>query len=1060
MSSDRREKGRAIFLAAIMVLSVVGMTMAFAGSAAAQEASQPGSGEVVLLNETGDQVDTYDSGTPLQSAYDNASEDYTIIVGSGTFTVPDPQIDGLTIEGAGMDETTLETNQMNPDATNLTISNLEIDSDGAAILIRDDMAANGLHIENVRVTSSDGTTTIAFQTVAKEDNVDKADGLHIENFVADNPSVKGLYLERANNATLSDITVDGVQYTGNENPPSNGIDINLKYDEYKNLTIEDTVVRGVEADDFDPDPTWNAAMAIKARDDGSYSSPAATLTDVTIDNVTVEESVAGLRFGEPGVDYSSSPEGPTDVTITDSTFQNNENYHIEDLSGSVDLEMDEDENTFDQSVVFKDRIHPSIQAAVDYADSGDTISVGPGTYEESIVIDGTNNLTLQGVEDASGNSPVIVGGGANVGSQPHAAIQVDGNGPTQETTIEGFTIRNPDGHYGVYTGTGGSDSDVDGFVLRNNTIEDIATNISSHNPLAGSVSGLYVRAQYDSITVEDNTIRNVNTKGDNSQNAVGLSFSSFIGDEAFADTDPGSETAENTSVQNNVVTNITGAEGSRTKGISVSGEFDGLTIANNTVTAVSANITDSNILAITLTENPGKSGSDIDGDGTNERIGPRNFEIRDNDIDELSGADEALVSVGGYEDLGDNHVVEDNNFLDTDAGVSRFAQNQGGFNPGDEDTLDATSNWWGAADGPSGGVEDPTTGAVANGDGAAVNGEVAFTPWLDAPFDAGGENVQASGGSGTTENTDTATVSTDGASGVSETSVTFDGDSGVTSVSVSARAPSDNEGLPTTQVATVVDITPSGEGVDTDNLPATIELTLPASRLDALGVTADELASPAAAEDVTVLRETNSGFETLELTSDNVVADGSDAIVTVETTGFSEFVVGIETGLGSSTFEITDINTPAEVAADGTVDVQYTVENVGDEPARQSTGLAIDGQNVASKPDTLTAGQSVTNSFSDVTLPAGVNAGETVEITVQTNDDAVTTELNVTADGSNGGDGADGGDGTPADPPAEYAPIGDPGVNNSGVIEAIQDWQNDELDNTAIVEIVQAWQSN
>jgi surface glycoprotein (TIGR04207 family) len=1003
MSSSYRKKGRAVFLAAIMLLSVVAMTTAFAGSAAAAAST-------VTVDDDGSS--DYDS---VQAAVDGEASDTIIEVADGTYD------ETVTFDGSESNVTVKASDPANPP---------EI-TGGVSI----QSSVSDLTIENVELSGDAGADrTVNVGAGSLEDVT--FDGVTFEGDNTVNSAIYG-------NAFTGNVTLTGVTVA------------NYTVDDWRFMNINtQSIINNVEI----TGSTFQDSTGMIAFGEISNNVIIQANTFSGIDQDSSGTAAAALALGDPALGNSLT------ASISGNTFSDNFNHVV---LGDVDGETIQsvvNSNNFDRAASDDRLISPSIQNVVDSADSDDTVSVGPGTYEESIVIDGTNNLTLQGVEDANGNSPVIVGDGANVGSQPYAAIQVDGNGPTQETTIEGFTIRNPDGHYGVYAGTGGSNTDVDGFVLRNNTIEDIATNISSHNPLAGSVSGLYVRAQYDSITVEDNTIRNVNTKDDNSQNAVGLSFSSFIGDEAFADTDPGSETAENTSVQNNVVTNITGAEGSRTKGISVSGEFDGLTIANNTVTAVSANITDSNIFAITLTENPGKSGSDIDGDGTNERIGPRNFEIRDNDIDELSGADEALVFVGGYEDLGDNHVVEDNNFLDTDAGVSRFAQNQAGFNPGDEDTLDATSNWWGAADGPSGGVEDPTTGAVANGDGAAVNGEVAFTPWLDAPFDAGGENVQASGGSnGITENTDTATVSTDGASGVSETSVTFDGDSGVTSVSVSARAASDNEGLPTAQVVTVVDITPSTVvegGVDTDNLPATIELTLPASRLNALGVTADELASPAAAEDVTVLRETDSGFETLELTSDNVVADGSDAIVTVETTGFSEFVVGIETGLGSSTFEITDINTPAEVAADGTVDVQYTVENVGDEPARQSTGLAIDGQNVASKPDTLTAGQSVTNSFSDVTLPAGVNAGETVEITVQTNDDAVTTELNVTADGSDGGDGADGGDGTPADPPAEYAPIGDPGVNNSGVTEAIQDWQNDELDNTAIVEIVQAWQSN
>lgn len=176
-------------------------------------------------------------------------------------------------------------------------------------------------------------------------------------------------------------------------------------------------------------------------------------------------------------------------------------------------------------------------------------------------MEGIDNLTLKGIND-----PTVVGDGAGTGSQPNAAIHVDGNGPTQGTIIDGFTVRNPAGHYGIYAGTGGSNSDVDGFVLRNSTIEDIATNLSSHNALGGGVAGLYVRAQYNSLTVENNTVRNVDTTGDQFRNGAGLSLSSFPGDTAFDDSDTTSEAGNNTTVSDNHISDITGAQSSRSQG--------------------------------------------------------------------------------------------------------------------------------------------------------------------------------------------------------------------------------------------------------------------------------------------------------------------------------------------------------------------------------------------------------------------------------------------------------------------------------------------------------------
>lgn len=53
--------------------------------------------------------------------------------------------------------------------------------------------------------------------------------------------------------------------------------------------------------------------------------------------------------------------------------------------------------------------------------------------------------------------------------------------------------------------------------------------------------------------------------------------------------------------------------------------------------------------------------------------------------------------------------------------------------------LDATGNWWGAPDGPSGGLADPATGEVADGGGDPVSDDVRFDPWLDDPPPVGDE---------------------------------------------------------------------------------------------------------------------------------------------------------------------------------------------------------------------------------------------------------------------------------------------------------------------------------
>jgi len=491
MSRDINNKARLAFFALIMLTSVIALSVAFAGSAAAQEADN---GEVILLNETGDKDSTYDSGSPLQDAYDNAGEDYTIIVGSGTFTVPDPQIDGLTIEGAGMDETTLETDQMNPDATNLTLRDFTIDASGNNIRVDPGNEANGLRIVNVRV-SDNQQTSIGLDITADGDTdtpTDKADGLYIENFHVVNATFKGIYLERASNATLKDIYVDGILDSG-KNYANNGIDINLKYDDYENITIEDSVIKGVEegtVGEANPIPSGageyssiHSAVAVKQRDDGSYSGTPATLDGVTIDNVTVKNSVNGLRFGEPGVDYSSNPEGPTDVTITDSTFQNNDRYHVEDLPDSVDLDavMNRNGNAFDRTVSSEIGIYSSIQPAIDLASDDTVIELSANNFTEQITID--KNLTLVGSGEGQTNITApdsLRSTFTRAGDDQYPVITVNGT----ETDIQQLTVDGNgqgDGHnefYGIaYVNASGTSSNI--------TIEDVR-----ETPLSGTQHGV------------------------------------------------------------------------------------------------------------------------------------------------------------------------------------------------------------------------------------------------------------------------------------------------------------------------------------------------------------------------------------------------------------------------------------------------------------------------------------------------------------------------------------------------------------------------------------------
>jgi hypothetical protein len=310
-------------------------------------------------------------------------------------------------------------------------------------------------------------------------------------------------------------------------------------------------------------------------------------------------------------------------------------------------------------------------------------------------------VTIRPVEGAT---PTIVGDGVTSGSQPHAVFHVDdSSGPVQNVTIEGFTIRNPDGKFGIFAGTGTTNSNNDGIgglVIQDNVVRDVSTN-SSGSALTGGPAGIGIRGDYGTdgnpgIEIRNNEIDNVENL-DGGPEPVGITLKSFTGDAGFGFnssgngvTDPSSPPATDTDILDNEISNISSTGGFATKGISVSGEFEDVDIINNRLETIDSPGGDAR--AITLSENGGSySGNkyDIDDDGNGERIGPQDFEISNNTISDVNAADSRSVNIGGYEQL-DPHSVSQNTI--NDGTVARFAGEQPGFQPGDGNALNLSGN--------------------------------------------------------------------------------------------------------------------------------------------------------------------------------------------------------------------------------------------------------------------------------------------------------------------------------------------------------------------------------
>jgi hypothetical protein len=302
--------------------------------------------------------------------------------------------------------------------------------------------------------------------------------------------------------------------------------------------------------------------------------------------------------------------------------------------------------------------YTSIQHAVDNATTGDTIEVHSGTYHESIQIDTTVTITA-----------------------PNGAT-IDG-APLSSGAIA-FTI------------LGQAAPEINGFTI------------------TGYSSGLYARGTGGSWTLRDTTIRNSSFGGVRAQDSTG---DWVIENSVIRDDQNDAVDAHNTSgswtIRDSTFTSRVYAE-------STTGQWliDGVTIKNTSYAAsIVARNSDSawTVRDTTLTE-PSSVGIDASGSTGNWQVhavtisnasnsgvsafsASGDWEIRDSTIQNSTDAGvEAFGTSGAWS-------IHENSFENNGVGVST-----GSTNP----TGDATRNWWGACDGPSGDFNGSGDGATGN----------------------------------------------------------------------------------------------------------------------------------------------------------------------------------------------------------------------------------------------------------------------------------------------------------------------------------------------------------
>lgn len=463
-------------------------------------------------------------------------------------------------------------------AEEIDIKNTSINRTGApgtSVGIRAGTASgvDGLLVDGCIITNNyqgisvfQATTPVAFTDIT------------IQNSTISNNAIKGMYFEKLDNALLKGLTMDnnGTDVTYGFN---NGIDINLKYDDYSNITIENCDITNSGVTGTAADPENPAAVAIKARDDApSYNLNPATLTDVVIKNSRISGPQNGIRFGEFGKINAT----PSNITLTNNNLGhgfahkelisriNNDitlncNWHgstdvptitgrfVTAGSGGIDLNQFLDTNTdgnpavgFQPSgvcicpsglLVTNDNTNVTyctIQEAVDAATAGDKLIASPGTFTENVTIN--KALILEGSNAGISCGDPMRGAESVISPASGVPFTVTASG----VTINGFEITGAASANAIVCG---NTSDLN---IQYNNIHDIGTTVNGSHVHAINYTVANSPAATEDVLIADNCFDNIGNFSNHqrSTSAIGILQSTSTG------------TLTGLTIERNTITNV------------------------------------------------------------------------------------------------------------------------------------------------------------------------------------------------------------------------------------------------------------------------------------------------------------------------------------------------------------------------------------------------------------------------------------------------------------------------------------------------------------------------
>ncbi|HYO11049.1 MAG TPA: carbohydrate-binding protein [Tepidisphaeraceae bacterium] len=369
-------------------------------------------------------------------------------------------------------------------------------------------------------------------------------------------------------------------------------------------------------------------------------------------------------------------------------------------------------------IVGSPTVYATIQAAVDAAAPGATITVDPGVYSELVAVFKT--LTIKGPQagvDARSNTRTNRAAEAVV----NGALTMSGTRTTSfrlaadNIVLDGFTVEGQNDtvsyHAGIHMNPGRS-----GIQVLNNIVQNNATGLNFTNGSA-TIPAIIRR----------NLFRENNNNGPHTGRAI------------YTDGSISGGTLTNVTIDQNAFVRNLGQPGFRVQpaigieALTSASTQTNIRITNNTFDRNGKHLLAFNASGLTITGNFFQEANDTTSAGLRFEGGISNVTIQNNNV-YGTGARAIRIDKKAFNGPNTNFTITNNNFwrtgLDVDAQRAALYVNAGML----DGPVNASNNYWGAASGPSG----DWSASAGTGDAVLIFGNpgVTVTPFATAPLAA------------------------------------------------------------------------------------------------------------------------------------------------------------------------------------------------------------------------------------------------------------------------------------------------------------------------------------